>query len=96
MTTQRGERRFHLLPTTTAGRWAVALGLAFLLWVPLSGGMMPPGVGKLFLVAGPLGGCLAIYAVVRRGERALLVLLPLVPAAAVAGFAIAEALFPHG
>jgi hypothetical protein len=46
-----------------------------------------------FLVA-IAGGALALYAILLRGERSLIVLVPVLPALFAAGFELAELLFP--
>jgi hypothetical protein len=92
MTTPAASRHFHWLPTTRPGGWALALQLLFLVLVPLN--LVIEGAGQLAAWAGLLGGALAAFAVMRRGESALLVFAALLPALFVLGFEGAELLFP--
>ena len=77
--------RTHLLPRTPLGWWAVRLLILFAAlflpsvalavsdrWLPWS-----PRVGFMGLLVGVLAGVTAAVAVARRGERAVLVFLPL-------------------
>jgi hypothetical protein len=78
--------RTHLLPRTPLGWWAVRLLIPFAAlvlpsvalaasdqWLPWS-----PLVGFIGLLVGALAGVTAAVAVARRGERAVLVFLPLI------------------
>jgi len=78
--------RTHLLPHTPLGWWAVRLLIPFAAlvlpsvalavsdhWLPWS-----PLVAFIGLLVGALAGVTAAVAVARRGERAVLVFLPLI------------------
>ena len=84
-TRHRGSRT-HLLPRTPLGWWSVRLLIPFAAlvlpgvalaasdhWLPWS-----PRVGFIGLLVGALAGVTAAVAVARRGERAVLVFLPLI------------------
>ena len=91
---------WYVLPRTPAGWWAVALCAAFFVAVAVTvSADVESTVGPLnlagafnFLVA-VAGGALALYAMLRRGERSLIVLVPVLPALFAAGFELAELLF---
>jgi len=107
--------RFHLLPTTRLGWWAVRLAVAFaalfVVGMSLAGAGQKIGgegvfdnlwltvplavVGMTALLAGVLAGVTAAFAIVRRGERSVLVFLPLIPALLVALFVLGEITTPH-
>lgn len=99
MDTQHSDR-WHVLPRTRAGWWAVALCAAFFVSVAVTvSADVEFTVGRLnvagafnFLVA-IAGGALALYAMLLRGERSLIALVPVLPALFVAGFELAELLF---
>lgn len=101
MTTPTASPHFHWLPTTRAGWWAVALFAAFFISVAVTVSFdVDLTVGRFnfvgafnFLVA-IAGGALAVFAVMRRGERALLIFAALLPGLFVPGFEGAELLFP--
>jgi hypothetical protein len=80
-------------PTTGLGRVALVLALGFfvfnLLWRFL------PGGASLALLCGIAGGVAGLTAVVRRGERGLLVYATFFPFLAVVGFVLAELLIGH-
>jgi hypothetical protein len=90
---------WYVLPRTRAGWWAVALCVAFFVSVAVTGTTDTDlSIGRLnvvgafnFLLA-IAGGALALYAMVRRGERSFVVLIPLLPALLAVGFELAEAL----
>jgi hypothetical protein len=92
MTTPAASRHLHWLPTTRLGTWALALGLLFVASLPLNSFI--EGAGRFVALVGLLGGALAVFAIMRRGERALLVVAALLPALFVLGFELAELLFP--
>lgn len=94
MSTARSRRRrrtgpepWRWIPATDLGRWALALGLLFLAWVPFSG-VVPVGEG-LVVPLGLVAGTLALVAL-RRGDRALLGLAPLVAGLVALAFTIAD------
>lgn len=86
-------RRFTVLPTTRAGRWAVALAVAGVALV-LAWSVLPMGALAGF-VAGAAAGGAAIVAI-RRGDRAVTVVLAILPLLWVVVFIVAELAFPHG
>lgn len=84
--TRHRRSRTHLLPRTPLGWWSVRLLIPFAAlvlpgvalaasdhWLPWS-----PRVGFIGLLVGALAGVTAAVAVARRGERAVLVFLPLI------------------
>jgi hypothetical protein len=99
-------RRFHLLPGTSPGRWSIGLlvaGLAFFLLTTISvaagqsGGanpliLLPMGAAGVSTL---LGGATAALAIIRRGERAVVVFAPLIIGVLVALFLIGEFTTPH-
>ena len=86
------ERR-PLLPTTTTGRWAVALALGYFVLMPLWP-VLPGGAAAAFL-SGLAGSVVAIVAVWRHDERAVAVLAAMVPLGLVVLFIAGELLLPH-
>jgi hypothetical protein len=81
----------HYLPTTKLGRWSIVLALGF---VFLELGLdLGPGSGRLGVLSGIAAGVTGLAAVIRRGERGLVVLAAIFPLAAVAAFVLAELLF---
>ena len=89
---RRGSRRF--LPTTSLGRWAASLATASILTMLAWGAMGPLG-GFPSLAFGLAGGIAALVAITRRGERAVSVLLALVPFAGVVLFVLGELIVGH-
>jgi hypothetical protein len=83
----------HVRPTTRLGRWAILVGLGYVVFMPLW--MFLPGGGALALLCGLTGGALAIVAVARRGERGLLAYAAIVPLLLVVLFVLAELLIGH-
>lgn len=85
---QRGWKPRTILPVTRPGRWAVLLTAASVLlmmaWTVL------PGGGVIPLVCGLAGGVIALVAIFRHGERALAVLVALVPFLWAVAFVVAE------
>ena len=92
---------WYVLPRTLAGWWAAALCAAFFMSVAvtvssdveLSAGRFN-FVGAFNFLLAIAGGALALYAILRCGERSLIVLVPVLPALAAAGFELAELLVP--
>jgi hypothetical protein len=90
----RGRRGLPVRPTTRLGTWAVVLAavcvVLLLSWSALGrlGGI--PG-----LACGLVGGVLALVAIARRGERALVVFAAVVPFLSVVAFLLAELLIGH-
>lgn len=81
-------RRLTILPSTRSGSWAVGLTLAAVLTM-LAWKVMPGG-GATGLALALAGGGFALHAVVARGERALSVLVALLPFALAVAFLVAE------
>jgi len=88
----------HVVPRTRLGLWAIRFLIAFAaLFVTLStlvavgqrGVWLVSLVIPLFL-AGLLAGATAVVAIVRRGERSVLVFLPLVVGIVIAIFLVGE------
>lgn len=91
--TMRDSRRFMVRPATEAGYWAVGLAVASVVLV-MAWAVIP--AGALFgFAAGLIGGVFALFAILRRGERAVTVYLALVPFALVVAFVLAELLIGH-
>jgi hypothetical protein len=90
-------RRVTLLPRSRPGWWSLALLIAFVLLmtllVTLPGTV--PGAARFGFLAGVLSVALAVFAVVRRGERSVLVLATLIPGVLIGAFALAEIIVPH-
>ncbi len=90
---------------TSAGWWAVALFTAFFISVAVTVSFDSLGfdldftvgrfnpVGGFNLLVAIAGGAVAAFAIVRRGERSLLVLAPLMLALLALGFEVAESFF---
>ena len=92
--------RWYVLPRTSAGWWAVALSAAFFVSVAVTVSADVEFTAGRFNFAGAFnflvaiaGGALALYAMLVRGERSLIVLVPVLPALFAAGFELAELLF---
>ena len=83
----------RVLPTTRLGRFALFLALGFIVFNVLW--RFLPGGASLALVCGIAGGVAGLTAVVRRGERGLLVYATFFPLLAVVGFVLAELLIGH-
>jgi membrane associated rhomboid family serine protease len=98
--TPTGHRRatIHLLPRTRLGFWAVRLLIAFAALFLTICALVAAGQRGVWLVSlviplglsGALAGGTAAVAIVRRGERSLLVVLPLIVGLVVAFFAVGE------
>lgn len=88
MSASLSNNRFQLLPATRTGQWGVGVALAgFLLmlaWTVL------PGGGAIPLAFELVGGTMALVAIVRHGERALSVIVALIPFLLAVVFVIAE------
>jgi hypothetical protein len=87
-------QRIALLPTTRLGRWAVGLAAANVVLV-LGWRLMGPLGAAPGFAAGLVGGVLALVAIFRRGERALIVFAALVPFVFVVAFVVAELIVGH-
>lgn len=90
--TARDGRRITVLPTTRIGWWAVGLAVANVVLVLAWTLMGPLGAFPGFL-CGVLAGILAVRAVGWRGERALTVILAMLPLVMVGVFVVASLLF---
>jgi hypothetical protein len=86
-------RRIVVLPTTREGTWAAWLALGYL--VGMLAWMVLPGGAGLGFLAGIAGGVLALLAIVRRHERAVLVFVAVLPLLLVVAFVLAELLVGH-
>ncbi len=88
----------HLLPRTRLGFWAVRLLIAFAAFFILLISLVAAGQRGVWLVslviplflAGVLAAATAAIAVVRRGERSVLVFLPLIVGVLIAFFLVGE------
>jgi hypothetical protein len=92
------------MPSTRAGRAAVWLALAFVVWLFAWAAAAPREVVPLWafivgslagLSVGVAAGIVAIVAIVREGERGALVFAALVPALFAAGLLVYELLVSH-
>ena len=90
--------RVHLLPRTRLGVWAVRLLIAFAVFFVTLCALVASGQRGVWLVslviplflAGVLAAATAAVAVVRRGERSVLVFLQLIVALLIAFFLVGE------
>lgn len=89
---RHGSRPF--LPTTSIGCWAAGLAAASILTMLAWRAMGPLG-GFPSLAFGLAGGAAGLVAITRHRERAVSVLLALVPFAGVVLFVLAELLVGH-
>ena len=80
--------RSGLLPTTHLGRWAVGLAAAFFPLV-FAAAVVPRGAALGF-ACGIAGGAAALLAIIRDGERAVIVLAAVAPVVIAVGFVLAE------
>ncbi len=76
------------LPATTLGWWAVGLSAAFGGLI-LTATIVPRGAGLGFLL-GLAGGIAGLTAILRDGERAVLVLATFLPVVIAVAFVVAE------
>jgi hypothetical protein len=83
-----------VLATTRLGRWAVWLGVANVVLV-LGWRLMGPLGALPGFAAGLAGGVVGLVAVFRRGERAVAVLVAILPLVFVVVFVLAELLIGH-
>ena len=90
----RRDRRRPFWATTPLGKWAVALALANVLLTP-SWRLLGPLGAFPGLAAGAIGGIVALVAISRRRERAISVVLAVVPLVLVILFVLAELLVGH-
>ena len=86
--------RFRFLPTTRLGTWAVGLAVASIFLQPTWMLLGPVG-GFPGLLAGLIGGVVALVAILRRSERAISVFIALVPFVGVIVFVLGEFLVGH-
>jgi len=87
-------RRRPTFPATRLGRWAVGLAAANVVLM-FGWRLMGPLGGFPGLIAGTAGGVVALVAIRRRGERAVTVILAVVPLVLVILFVLAELLIGH-
>jgi hypothetical protein len=80
--------RLTILPTTRLGWWAIGLGAAFLPLV-FAASVVPSGAAIGFL-CGLAGGVAGVIAIVRDRERAVALLLALVPLVIAVAFLLVE------
>ena len=78
----------RILPTTRLGWWAAGLGTAFLPLVFAAG--IVPGAAAIGFLCGLAGGVAGVVAIVRDRERALTLLLALVPLVIAVAFLLVE------
>jgi hypothetical protein len=78
----------RILPTTRLGWWAAGLAAAFLPLV-FAASVVPRGAA-VGLVCGLVGGVAALTAIVRDRERALTVVVAIVPLVIAVAFVLAE------
>ena len=98
--TPTGHRRagIHLLPRTRLGSWAVRFLVAFAVFfltlcALVAAGQRGVWLGSLVIplfLSGLLAAATAAVAIVRRGERSVLVFLPLVVGILIAFFLVGE------
>ena len=82
------------LPRTRTARWGLGLGVAGLLLMPTWMLMGPLGAfPQLLLMA--VGGGTCVFAIWRRGERAVLAFAGAAPLLLVVAFAVGELAAPH-
>jgi membrane associated rhomboid family serine protease len=103
--TPTGHRRvrIRLLPRTRLGFWAVRFLIAFAVFFLTLCALVAAGQRGVWLVSlviplglsGALAGGTAAVAVVRRGERSVLVFLPLVVGILIAIFLLGELIGPE-
>ena len=84
---------FFERPHTRLGWWAVGLGAASIIFLPLWSFL--PGGALLSFLCGLAGGIVALLALTRRGERSWLVFVCLLPMLNVFVFILGEFLIPH-
>ena len=108
--TERHRTILHLLPVTRLGWWAAGLLTAFAAFLMVLFSLIAAGerggegfFSNLWLalpglgagLSGVLAGATAALAIVRRGERSVLVFLVLIVGLIVALFLLGEAVSPH-
>ena len=94
----RSRAAIHLLPRTRLGAWAVRLLMAFAAFFVTLSTLVAVGQRGVWLVslviplflAGLLAGATAVVAIVRRGERSVLVFLPLIVGILIVIFLLGE------
>jgi hypothetical protein len=102
-TSARQPRRLHFLPQTRVGWYAVSSSIAFALTAAVSSAVTAATGGSPWLASFtiPLGlsalgaGAFAFVALVRRGDRALALALPVLLALAAVIFVAGELVSPH-
>ena len=89
-----GTHRFHLWPATQLGWWAVCLAIASIVLIP-SWRLMGPAGAIPGLSCGLVGGVVALVAMARQKERAIIVAASLVPFIFAVIFLLAELAIGH-
>lgn len=87
--------RFTFLPKSTLGKWALGLSIFFLIFIFLKiQGLMPL---PTFAVAafGIVGFILAIIAIFKNKDKAILNFLPLLVGLIILLWIVAEVIYPH-
>ena len=84
-----------IAPRTTGGKWAVGLGLAFILLMAGKMQSLVPLPSMAIAALGLAGFVLALVARFRDSDRALLVFVPVVAGAVILLWIAGELLFPH-
>ena len=91
---QRERRSIRVLPTTRLGKWGVGLGVASTLAM-LGWRLMGPLGGFPSLALAIAAGSVALVAIGRRGERAILAFVAVLPLVSAVLFLLAELLVGH-
>lgn len=83
------------IPKTLSGKWAVVLGLAFIVLISLKmNGTMPlPTFG--IAAIGVVGFLVGIYAMIKDKERSILTVIPILVGLLIILWTAGELLFPH-
>ncbi len=82
-------------PTSTWGRWALALTLAFVVLMALKVQTFVPLPSPAIALLGLAGFVLALLALTRRDDRAILIIVPVLIGAVILLWTTGELLFPH-
>jgi hypothetical protein len=87
--------RLALLPKTAMGKWSVALSIAFivLIWAKIEDSMPVPTFA--IAVLGLAGSILAVTAVLKKKDRSVTFLLPILVGLVLVVWVAAELAFPH-
>lgn len=87
--------RLALLPKTAMGKWSVALSIAFivLIWAKIEDSVPVPTFA--IAVLGLAGSILAVTAVLKKKDRSVTFLLPILVGLVLVVWVAAELAFPH-